>query len=304
MKQIETGRSQTELAINTLSQRFSGLVQRIAKITQDTQSGVGKNAKNPKGLSIDNVIDSSRQDLSVLVKQLEQAMSSKHDLLEKLRQLQMHTEEMKEMATAVGKVAEQTNLLALNAAIEAARAGEQGRGFSVVADEVRNLSQVSGQTGSEIVGRITQLSESMNAVLEAAERTRKDDESAQLQSGTSIIMVLDRFYRYAEGLEGSTSMLQENNKGIKSEIEDILVSLQFQDRVSQILYHVLEQMGDLASFLDKNLEAKQVNDACKPLEVSKWLGDMERSYTMAEERKNHSKEFGENGSGGGDAYFF
>ena len=51
-----------------------------------------------------------------------------------------HVKQIMPITGAIREIAEQTNMLALNATIEAAHAGRMGKGFSVVADQVRKLS--------------------------------------------------------------------------------------------------------------------------------------------------------------------
>ncbi|KWX77617.1 chemotaxis protein [Paenibacillus jilunlii] len=102
--------------------------------------------------------------------------SSTLETEEQLRAVSELSDQVSTIIGTINAIAQQTNLLALNAAIEAARAGEHGRGFSVVAEEVRKLSDETHRQATEIsalvsdmVSRITQAVDSMRGATEAVE---------------------------------------------------------------------------------------------------------------------------------------
>ena len=75
---------------------------------------------------------------------------------------------IQELSSSILDITSQTNLLSLNASIEAARAGEAGRGFSVVADEIRNLSDNSKQTVEKIQEVAATVISSVNGLIKSS----------------------------------------------------------------------------------------------------------------------------------------
>lgn len=92
------------------------------------------------------------------------------------------SEEINEVMSFIKNIAEETKMLGLNAAIEAARAGEAGRGFSVVAEEIRRLSDESKRT----VGKIKSLTEKIKEKIDmTTKNSNKILEASQEQSAAT-----------------------------------------------------------------------------------------------------------------------
>ncbi|MEJ6114829.1 methyl-accepting chemotaxis protein [Aeromonas salmonicida] len=126
---------------------------------------------------------------------------------------------------------------------------EAGRGFAVVADEVRTLSRLSSETAQKMTDKVDTINTGIGRTFQIAESAAARDQAAVSDSERAIEQVLERFRMATTSLSESAVLLQSESAGIHREISDVIVSLQFQDRVSQILNHVRQNMDSLYDHL-------------------------------------------------------
>ncbi|TNH86581.1 methyl-accepting chemotaxis protein [Aeromonas sobria] len=284
-QQIENSRQQTEAAMIDLTQRFSGLANKLEEAVNASHLAAGElGDANSRGMA--GVLSESQQQLNEVVAILHSAQANRDAMLAEIKSLTTYTIELNTMAMDVAKIASQTNLLALNAAIEAARAGEAGRGFAVVADEVRNLSRLSSETAQKMTEKVDTINTAIGRAFQIAENAAARDHASALNSEQTIEQVLTRFRHATDSLAESASLLQNESTEIHLEISNVIVSLQFQDRVSQILSHVRQNMESLSSHL---VTSEQNSQAGGPIQIdaNRWLAEMELSYATDEQRNIH-----------------
>lgn len=108
--------------------------------------------------------------------------------VERVKELDVHYQNITKFVAVIEDITNQTNFLALNASIEAARAGEHGRGFAVVAEEIRKLAEQSAISVTEIVelvGSIQVESENVTeSLISGYEEVREGTDRIQKTSET------------------------------------------------------------------------------------------------------------------------
>jgi methyl-accepting chemotaxis protein len=285
-KQVESSRHQTEEAIVSLANRFTGIAARLQETVQASQHAAGELDGQAADGALE-VLARSDSELSQVINSLKATQTSRDQTLAQVRSLTAYTGELRTMAADVAAIAAQTNLLALNAAIEAARAGEAGRGVAVGADAVRSLSSKSSETGQQMSAKVDIINNAITQLVQAASSNADQDSHSVAESENSIQVVLERFQNITGRLAESADLLKQESYGIRDEMTEVLVNLQFQDRVSQILSHVRDNMHALHDHL---LQASQAPDQAVAVDARQWLARMEATYATDEQRRLHHGE--------------
>jgi aerotaxis receptor len=210
----------------TASEISSSTVQATEKVGA-TQSHCRQTQDNMK---------ETKQQVQALSSDVQQAESLAHEL----------TEDADGIAKVMGEIqgiADQTNLLALNAAIEAARAGEQGRGFSVVADEVRALSNRTHQATRLIEQSVQKMQQSLASWADRMKSSREQAESCFDTANRSTELVEEISAMMNELLDVSTtiSVAAEQQSVVSSNISENVA------RISQLSQETRQHANELQS---------------------------------------------------------
>jgi methyl-accepting chemotaxis protein len=149
------------------SRQIAESAQRVAQIAEDTDGSARAG---------DDTIDTANGSIAGIRHQVDLIVNHMLDLGKKSQQIGT-------VLDIVAELAEQTNILAINATIEAAGAGDAGKRFSIVADEIRKLSdRVAGST-KEIRGLIDDVRAAVNTTVMATESGSKAVDVGSRQFG-------------------------------------------------------------------------------------------------------------------------
>lgn len=173
----------------------------------------------------------SNQKLSEIFEQLWKDNGVTFEGIEKVTQNTQRvsdaTGEILKAATFINNIAKKTNLLSLNASIEAARAGEAGRGFAIVAEQIRELAEMSRKSAEDIGKVIRILSEQSANSVESIEEIRQafERQTGSLEhtkellaaTETKIGQVKEQVYSVDENLE----KLKEDKNAILTDMSEL-----------------------------------------------------------------------------------
>lgn len=149
---------------NFVTDTSSSMIEMSASIAQ-----VEANAARSYdlGLAVADAAESGMKAVRETIEGMEQIRQSVLEANSVVARLGDRSIAIGKILNVIEDVAEQTNLLALNAAILAAQAGEHGKGFSVVAAEIRDLSERTASSTRDIANLIRSVQEEVENALRA-----------------------------------------------------------------------------------------------------------------------------------------
>jgi len=275
-RQIETARSHSEESVASILAAFGSISDRLDQAMVATQG----NQAALSCQSADELVKRNEEAVTQMLQPMRETMDARDAVYAKLDLIGEAMSDLRQISLQIKQLARRTNMVALNASVEASRAGERGSGFAVVAQEVRQLATQSGDAANKMMTRTNAIDLELQALRTQAAAHDGSDEALREQADRSARAVISGLLQSLGEVNRSSRDLQEAGVAVHEEVERVMMGFQTQDRLSQMLNCVTDDINRLTEWLQQggDLSASQAGE---------WLARLDASYTMEEQRSEH-----------------
>jgi methyl-accepting chemotaxis protein len=218
----------------------SSAISETTAAAQELTTSAGAVGENSKKVSLS--ASHSMEGMSKLKEELKKTGEIVSALSEKSQKIGKITE-------LIDDVTDQTNLLAVNAAIEAKRAGEYGLGFSVVADEIRKLSDSTANSTKEITSLIELIQNEMSNAIMSMETSFNSVEAEVKSAGETENMAKEISMSVNQQINGSKQIAEA-----MSNIDEAMKQIVSGTQQSEVSAGQLTQLGEELKAMASNFK--------------------------------------------------
>lgn len=219
---------------------------------------------------VNTTVESGASSVQELGRQADNVSGSSKVVEDVITELTAKVQKVGGFVDTILSISSQTNLLALNASIEAARAGEAGRGFSVVAEEIRQLSEDTKEASNNITSIIQELN--------------RDTRLANESIGTAVSSVARQNELIQETREKFGEILKVAEI-LSNNISEVKECLEQTRKLSNSIYDNISQLSaaseQVAASSNEGLENSNVTVS----QVDTCRGIFESIYELAKDLK-------------------
>lgn len=211
---------------------------------------------------------SATQEALEVVNLTVQGVTSSRELIreteKRIKRLGERSQEIGQVVTIIQTIAERTGILALNASMHAASAGEAGRSFSMVADEVKRLSE----SARDSTGQIARL-------ISAIQTETKETVVTMNEAITQVVEI----NRLADAASAGMVRTQQETNALADNVRSISSTSREQAKAGASLMERARIIQETSSETARQLSA-QSEEARRLVDYSKVLLDEVSVFTL------------------------
>nr|WP_300661055.1 methyl-accepting chemotaxis protein [uncultured Acetatifactor sp.] len=240
-------------------------------------------------------IETGQQELTTIKELSEQTIEASKEMQSNMDELFNIINHISSIISGIDNISMQTNLLALNASVEAARAGEAGKGFSVVANEIRELSEETQKLTSGMEDFVKSMKAASQKSIESANGTINsltsmsdkiknvwalNDESqahvSQINDSVSSLAAVSQ--EISSSMTEMQSQLRESSDFMRTVGEDLRKATEPVVDIEKTLDETVRQMGSMSKDAFYHLENEEFAQYMRSAITSHntWLGNLKK----------------------------